>query len=459
MAPSSGHSLVPKVWKIVKFAVDKTSSAVRSKFPQSSTTSTSNVVLQPIRISSQADPLHPLSRVRQSRQSQYRWFSTTAGNLRDQASQAKGYDRSSFDVARVAKGVRQRGAVPFASTLRPNLTGGALPRTAGGYCLGGTGRGVRHFSQTPSCQAQVIQNVNAGIRAFFLGGGKARFDGVDPFTGEKRFRRVTKTEDEVLNAFEKHMSGDVRGTTLEFQLSPTITALIPSTSQTLGSVNVLDALSVDFARALKDLSLTLSDLRRLSALGDLPLELTTTSKGPTLSVRFVGCDGDTVARLCEELGVFRGIVREDERWDEEKDVEMALLFPFAPTSRSGSEYFEPLVPVDTEIAAEQVEWQAMMSPSVGIHTPGSTASYEHIHGPAMTPAYDSASSSGYESMRESELADGDPYMHYHAPSHRHQTASRASAGTNHQSQSHNFEGLEGIYRFLRECDDARGKAY
>ena len=301
--------------------------------------------------------------------------------------------------------------------------------------------------------------MNAGIRAFFVGGGKARFDGVDPLTGEKRFRCVTKTEDEVLNVFEKHRSGDAPGTTLEFQLSPTITALIPSTSQHLDSADLLDALSVDFARALKDLSLTLSDLRRLSALGELPLELTTTSKGPTLSVRFVGCDGDTVARLCEELGVFRGIVREDERWDHEKDVEMALLFPFAPTSQSGSEYFEHQATVDTEIAPEQVEWQAMMSPSFGIHTPGSTASYEHIHGPTMTPAYDSASQSGYESMRESELADGDPYMHYHAQSSRHQVARKASAERNLRSQSNNFEGLEGIYRFLQECDDARGKAY
>ena len=301
--------------------------------------------------------------------------------------------------------------------------------------------------------------MNAGIRAFFVGGGKARFDGVDPLTGEKRFRCVTSTEDEVLNVFEKHLSSDARGTTLEFQLSPAITALSPSTSQTLGSVDLLDALSVDFARALKDLSLTLSDLRRLSDLGDLPLELITTSKGPTLSVRFVGCDGDTVARLCEELGVYRGIVREDERWDHEKDVEMALLFPFAPTSQSGGEYFEHQATIDTEVAPEQVEWQAMMSPSVGIHTPGSTASYEHIHAPTMTPAYDSASQSGYESMRASELADGDPYMHYHAQSHRHQMTSKASAGPNHRSQSHNFEGLEGIYRFLRECDDARGKAY
>ncbi|KAG7006722.1 hypothetical protein G7Y79_00013g034940 [Physcia stellaris] len=398
MAPSSGHMLVPKVLRIMRFAVDKTSSIIRSKFSQPSANSTSNAILQPIRISTQSHPLHPLARIRQSRHSNHRWFSTTVRNLGERASRAKVYDRSSFGITNVGKVIRQRGGAPFASSLRPNLTGGALPRTAGGYSLGGTGRGIRHFSQTPTCQAQVIHNVNAGIRAFFVGGGKARFDGVDPTTGEKRFRRVTNTEDEVLNKFEKHVSGASKGTSLEFRLSPTITALFPSTSQTLGSVD-----------------------------------------GPILSVRFAGCDAETVARLCEELGVFRGIVREDESWDHDKDVEMALLFPFAPTSQSGSEYFEHRAAVDTVIAPEQVEWQAMMSPSAGIDTPGSTLSYEDVGHPIMTPAYDSASHSGY------------------SHSHHHQGARNPSSGIGGQQQSHDFEGLEGIYRFLQECDDAHGR--
>ena len=301
--------------------------------------------------------------------------------------------------------------------------------------------------------------MNAGVRAFFVGGGKARFDGVDPITGEKRFRSVTNTEDEVLNKFEKHVSGASKGANLEFRLSPTITALFPSTSQTLGSVDVLDALSIDFARALKDLSLTLSDLRRLSALGNLPLNVTTTCKGPILSVRFAGCDAETVARLCEELGVFRGIVREDESWDHDKDVEMALLFPFAPTnqSKSGSEYFEHRATVDTVIAPEQLEWQAMMSLSAGIDTPGSTLSYEDVGHPVMTPAYDSTSQSGYESMKESDFADHDPYLHYRAHSHHHQGVRDSSSGLDSQQQSHDFKGLEGIYRFLQECDNAHGR--
>lgn len=260
---------------------------------------------------------------------------------------------------------------------------------------------------------------------------------------------MTKTEDDVLKNLDKDVSGVTKGTNLDFRLSPSITALLPSTSQTLGSPSILDALSVDFARALKDLSLTISDLRRLSALGSLPITLTTTSKDPILTVRFPGSDAETVSRLCEELGIFRGIVREDEGWEQEKDVEMALLFPFAPTSRRGSEYFEHQATGDTVIAPEQVEWQGMLSSSTGIHAPDSMASYEDI--PVMTPVDDSPSQSGYESLRYSDYADEDPYVQ-HRP--RDATLKPCSA-TGSGQQSHDYEGLEGIYRFLQECDGAR----
>ena len=68
-----------------RFAVDKTSSIIRSKFSQSSANGTSNAVLQPIRISTQSHPLHPLARIRQSRQSNHRWFSTTVRSLGESA--------------------------------------------------------------------------------------------------------------------------------------------------------------------------------------------------------------------------------------------------------------------------------------------------------------------------------------------------------------------------------------
>ena len=321
---------------------------------------------------------------------------------------------------------------------------------------------MRHFSQTPSCQAHVIQNVNAGIRAFFVSGGKARFDGVDPITGEKRFKAVTPTEDEVLRKIDAVKTATVKGASLEFRLSPTVTALLPSvvvdTKQTLGTEGLLEGLSTDFAHALKTLSLTLADLSRLSALGSLPISVAYTSKGPILSVRFPGCDAETVSLLCEELGVFRGIVREDVEWDDSKEVEMALLFPFTPTGHDTTEsdasnFFEQKARgVNTIIAPSQLEWQGMMTPSTDIHTPSSTASYEHVTYPLLPPASNPRSPSGYESMHDSDYGDEDPYFDSHTPYPDAQTASpRTGKGTG----SEDFEGLEGIYRFLRECENAR----
>ena len=306
---------------------------------------------------------------------------------------------------------------------------------------------MRHFSQTPSCQAQVIHNVNAGIRAFLVGGGKARFDGFDPVTGGKRFRNVTTTENEVLDRFDRHFSGAAKGTNLEFRLSPTITALLPSsTSQTLGSLDMLDALSIDFAHAVKDLSLTLSDLRRLSSLGSLPVHFKCTQKGPIINVRFPGCDAEVVARLCEEMGVFRGIVCEDEGWQCEKDVEMALLFPFAPTTQNGSEYFEHQATVDTVIAPEQVEWQGMIS--TGLPSHDFLESYEDVDHPMTTPIYGLPLHSDFESLTESDFTGDDPYLHLQSPHSQH-------SSLEDQQQNHTYEGLEGIYRFIQECDHAR----
>lgn len=68
------------------------------------------------------------------------------------------YSRADFPSSATARAVgRLTSRAPFASTLRPNLTGGAFPRTAGGYSLGG-GRagGARYFSHTPTAPAQVI---------------------------------------------------------------------------------------------------------------------------------------------------------------------------------------------------------------------------------------------------------------------------------------------------------------
>ena len=427
---------------VPRSGLDKVNAIIRSRLAASTATAT-NATLEPIRIYAQSQSTHPLAHLPQSSSQQNRWFSNSARNLSFASRTA---ERASFPVSKTSRAVAQSGAAPFASTLRPNLTGGALPRTAGGYCLGGSGRqGVRHFSHTPSAQAQVVQNVSAGIRAFIVGGGKVRYDGVDARTGAKKYKAVTKTQDKVLEKLSEPVC--YLGSSLEFRLSPTITALgpsFPSTSSstlTLGNSGVLDTLSTDFARALRDLSLILADLRRLASLGDLPLTLTPSLRGPILAVRFPGCDSETVESLCDEIGVRRGFVREDEGWQGDKAAEMALLFPFASTedgmSEVGDEYFEHRKP-------EQLDWQHMLSPAAkrsmpsrsSISTAMTFTDVEHVQATPLD------SEEGYESLGNS--SEGLGYCDAVEPVDRR-----------HPRGSEDYEGLEGIYRFLRECDEAR----
>ncbi|KAL8715275.1 MAG: hypothetical protein Q9220_001233 [cf. Caloplaca sp. 1 TL-2023] len=460
MAPSSGHLLVPKALRIFKFAISQAGNFIRSKAPQASAGAT-DAVLQPIHIHSKPYSLHNHALLRQARASALRKF-TSKAKLRVQR-----VDRPTFQQSKVGQAVSRTLGSPFASTLRPNLTGGALPRSAGGYGLGGAARGVRHFSHTGGAQAQVIQNVNAGVRAFCVGGGKARFDGFDQKTGVKRFKSVSEAEDSALRKIQKSKSAWIKGTNLEFRLNPTITALsaplptstnVSSVGKTLGTTGFLDALSVDFARALKDLSAIHVDLKRLASFGDLPVQLRTSDHGgSTLSVRFAGCDGETVSRLCDEVGVRRGVIREDEAWNDDKDVEMALLFPFAPSKSvsdydDGSAFFNKPFEVDTCIAPEQMEWGQMMSPpNPGDHyTEEESTSFGQIATPDFTETspylYDGhspQSPSGYESLRESDYAADDPFYH------------QASPTRPRRQDPANIEGLESIYRFLAECDGAR----
>jgi hypothetical protein len=175
----------------------------------------------------------------------------------------------------------------------------------------------------------------------------------------------------------------------------------------LNTEGFLDVLSVDFSRALKDLATTLNDLKRLASLGDLPITLEAKS---TLRVRFPGCDAETVERLCDEVGVQRGLVHQDPGFDSTGGCQMALMFPFAPSS----EY--------------------------SLSSPGGSLRSQSGHDDEVDNFADNPWLEGYESMGEEEPSEsGSAYF---------------TKPSEHQNSS-DYEGLEGIYRFLEQCDNSR----
>lgn len=337
---------------------------------------------------------------------------------------------------------------PFASTLRPNLTGGTLSRTAGGYGTG-AGRlgGARYFSHTPATPAQVVTNVSQAVRAFWLSGQRAQFDGINR-RGEKQYKPVGALQEESSQRM-RHAHALAPGSYLDFQVTPTITALGPLSriprgqsekhgQESLNCDGLLDALSVDFARALKDLAAIMNDLKRLSALGDLPISLPNHS---TLRVRFPGCDADTVEGLCRELGIRRGFVHQDADFDVHNGTEIALLFPFASSKTPSECGFSPQLQPAAAQKGDGLEWEGMISAKQSPRC--STKSMTGYDFEEIENAEDNSwarSPSGYSSLHASDEGDIAGYFQAEPLS---------------VQQTSEYEGLEGVYKFLEECDRAR----
>ncbi|RWA13519.1 hypothetical protein EKO27_g1581 [Xylaria grammica] len=439
MVASMGGIWAPLALRLARSTAYKATKLLRSKL--ASVTRPVNTAVEPIFARTQPrHPIHPTAFLRQ--QKNRRWHSTSATYKNINAAvrrfmstgrigEIPRFDRSKFLNTRTGQAISQvTGRAPFASTLRPNLTGGALPRTAGGYGLG-SGRigGARYFSHAPASQAQVFQNVSAAVRAFWISGQKAQFDGLN-HRGEKRYRTVSALQDE---ASRKMASAPhhAAGSYVDFRLNPIITALSPLAggfpypsagikapaldATTLNTEGFLDVLSVDFARALKDLTSTLADIKKLSTLGDLPIQL---DKGYALRVRFPGVDADTVESLCDDLGLTRGIVREDPNFDSEMGVPMALRFPYAP---------------DAQVA----DGQRLLSPT----SPGGSLRSEDSF------------PNEYELFEGFNGIDSNPWLSISDPEGYESMSPPITLGDHCSEQ---FEGLEGVYRFLEECDRARG---
>ncbi|KAI0017661.1 hypothetical protein F4780DRAFT_772227 [Xylariomycetidae sp. FL0641] len=437
MIASSGGIWLPAAVRAARMAASKASRVLRDKFANAARPV--NAALEPVlaRTAHPRQPIHPSAFLRQ--QKSRRWYSTstyqninaavrrfmTTGRLES----APRIDRSKFLNTQIGRGVSQfTGRAPFASTLRPNLTGGALPRTAGGYGLG-SGRvgGARYFSHAPACQAQVVQNVSAAVRAFWISGQRAHFDGVNA-RGEKQYRAVSSLQDETTRKMAG-ASQRVAGSYVDFRLNPTVTALSPlaaafpyqasgvkasvADAATLNTEGFLEVLSEDFAHALKDLTATLADVQKLSTLGDLPIQL---QKGHILRVRFPGVDAETVESLCDDLGLTKGIVREDDDFEAETGASMALKFPYAPNEASGTP-------------------RSLMSSG------GSQQS-------------DSSFPVEYEFFEEYSDLGNNPWLSSSDPE-GYETLSPGMSSGEHCSED--YEGLEGVYKFLEACDQARGR--
>ncbi|KAL2165431.1 hypothetical protein VTH06DRAFT_729 [Thermothelomyces fergusii] len=410
-----------------------------------------NAQLQPVavRAGNARQPVHPAAWLRQQKRAgAARWFSSAhlaAAARRFLSSHgpagpqpASRIERFRLPTSAVSRAVNQlTGRAPFASTLRPNLTGGTLGRTAGGYGIPGSGRigGARYFSHTPAAPAQVIQNVSQAMRAFWLSGQRARFDGVGPH-GEKRYRAVSAAQEEARAAMAKGMRTHrhAPGAFVDFKINPTITALSPlgammlpfaagkerAAAATLHAEGFLDVLAVDFARALQDLAAIMTDLERLAGLGDLPVYL---EKDGVLRVRFPGLDAETVERLCDDVGVRRGVVGQDPDFDSSPAVDVALRFPFAPDA----------VCDDAAATSPGGSLRSRRSGSLSSSdVDGAFIVQEYEDNPWRLPS--APELEGYETMSSSPVS------------------SRSG-----EHYSDDFDGLEGIYRFLQECDRARGR--
>ncbi|KAI0424163.1 hypothetical protein F5Y09DRAFT_150945 [Xylaria sp. FL1042] len=449
MVASMGGIWAPLALRLARSTAYKATTLIRSKL--ANVTRPVNAAVEPVFVRSQPrHPIHPAAFLRQ--QKNRRWHSTATSSATykninaavrrfmstGRIGEIPRVDRSKFLNTRTGQAISQfTGRAPFASSLRPNLTGGALPRTAGGYGLG-SGRvgGARYFSHAPASQAQVFQNVSAAVRAFWISGQKAQFDGLN-HRGEKRYRAVSALQDEAtrkMAALPRHAAGSH----VDFRLNPIITALSPLASgfpyaaaggvkvvspldaTTLHTEGFLDVLSIDFARALKDLTSTLADIKKLATLGDLPIQM---EKGYVLRIRFPGVDADTVESLCEDLGLTRGIVREDANFDAEMGVPMALRFPYAPNAQVTNG--EGLL--------------TLTSPGGSLRSEDSFSNEQELF-------------EGFEGFEE---LDGNPWLSISDPEGYESMSPPPMSSGDHCSEQ--FEGLQGVYRFLEECDRVQGR--
>ncbi|KAG0134159.1 hypothetical protein HOY82DRAFT_590447 [Tuber indicum] len=290
--------------RFLRAAIKKGITVLKQRIPTTNAQQASRV-LEPAyaRVPTQSSRLPYGQRVKVAQ----RWYSTSINNVLCEA----GFK----DVApKVAKGPvrhavgRLTTTTPFASTLRPKLVGGAFPRSSGGYSLGGS---ARYFSHTPTAPAEVVSQVVAAMRVLAT---KGKMEGLNHGTNGRAAVRAQLAAGLV--------DENAPGAHVDFYLSPTLTCLSPLNAKqnSLEDEGFMESLGADFGTMLGGLTAIYSDIKKLGQRGNLPITLA----GPTgdiIRVHFKGRSGADVEAICNELGIRRGVVFEEESFA------MGLLAP------------------------------------------------------------------------------------------------------------------------------------
>lgn len=288
--------------RFLKEAISKSVSQIRSRVEASIARQTSATgKLQPIYAHAQTPSHQAYNRIKVAK----RWYTTAYRTILHHA--AINPNPSAEATGRVVSAMTKCTRIsPFATTLRPNLSAGAFPRTASGYSLGNGGAaGARFFSHGPASPAQVISQVSQAMRAMANSGKNA----VDEYHQRDGMRGRAGVRAQLAAALAQN--GTAPGAYVDFHLGPTFTCLSRLSKNSIADAVFMGALSEDFKAIVADVTAVFEDLQKLATLGDLPVSLAK-DKDDTIRVYFAGCDREIVERLCDEVDVNRGVIGEEE---------------------------------------------------------------------------------------------------------------------------------------------------
>jgi len=334
---------------------------------------------------------------------------------------------------------------PFATTLRPRLTGGAFPRTASGYSLGNGGAaGARFFSHGPASPGEVITQVAQAMRAMAMGGKNA----ADEY---RNYRNGGKVSVRAQLASRLAQDETAPGAYVDFHMAPTFTCLSRLSKNSISNPGFMAALDEDFTEIVNDVATVWSELQKLATLGDLPVSLAK-DKEDTIRVYFAGCDREIVERLCNEVGVSRGVVGEEDRFAFELLMPTLEMKPFLESPGGSLHAIQP-VPPPQGAHGTGLYWQDMLSDSSCASQDGEMTEEGTEYTPAISVdgyMFSGSSVSGlspgqWESSEGSSGAMFPPLMPTRAEA-------QLASPPQHTGPVPDL-GLEGLQRFLQECEE------